>query len=1176
MAQLNDLLVLGNSSLVGDVNTAGTFSGKYDIKNLNLTNSKQYYPLFVDGSSGSRDIQAHEYFYLWEGSSSDNRMYLSVGSHKDGHLHKGGLTIHDGKKNCYANIVPTDAGLNAVRTFYLPDTGGTFYTTANKPSPSDIGAAASNHGTHVSYGTSATAIGSSASAGSASTVSRSDHVHSAATLTIQGNGTTLTNGSYNGSSAKTVNITPGNIGAMPARPICIELSGSADGKLNEGFIDFHFNNSDEDYTSRIIEDALGQLNINNVTFKDGVITGGSVPWARLTNVPSSFTPASHTHTYIESLGNYTFDSSTLPNSFAYGVSTGFVNSNSGFGNYGSVLTVRSYTGGGGSLQLYAPYSPTYGGTHLKARFGNYDVSSGNSWTDLKEIPWLDEVLVKTTYEYSKQINIVNDGKKVCLGKFPMGDSGVEIEISMTTSTPYHGTLVFAAQNVTASSDGSAAVAKVYGDQSNSLASLIKYHRESNTNKYAFYLDVPSWGKVALRVKGMSLAGAPTNVGDTIASIPSGATKTPTSVYYTHPTHTAKSSGLYKITVDASGHVSAAAAVAKADITGLGISASDHKHAAGDITSGTLPITRGGTGATTAINARVNLISIGSNPITKVADDTVAKWGAYGPGATAFYSATGQLTDQPSQWGFIQNIMTTTGSELHQIWATQASGDMYHRGGNASGWSGTWRKFLDSTNYNTYSPTLTGGGASGTWGISITGNAATATSASKLTTNAGGTTTPVYFSGGVPNACTMITRGAWHGGLTTVGSDGVMEVGKYIDFHAEKTGTSDYDVRITAATTGLTISGTTSGTFKGSLDGNASTATQAKITNTALPTGSNTATYYSVFASDVSTGNRDLRGNTNIYYWENASSVYMCAGGSSVMGGITLQAGNGKYSNIVPASDSTGNYTFTLPKVSANSTFYTTGNKPTCSDIGAATSSHTHSNYVTTNTAQTISALKTISAGLKVSGRTDNSGDDEGIVVGWNTSNDYAGVTLGATSGHRSVFYLTKSSAPFWRYGTSDGEKYDLYHPGKGGTIATTDDVAGKANSSHTHSYLPLAGGNMTGHIYLTGANESSSSANSSQLVFGTSSNNHIVLSSNKGALVINPSTSSTSPQIVLYLSQQSSFPNGINAGTGGVTTTAAVNAGTYVKAPKLVTTCYGTSAPSGDPGQNGVLYFQII
>ena len=38
--------------------------------------------------------------------------------------------------------------------------------------------------------------------------------------------------------------------------------------------------------------------------------------------------------------------------------------------------------------------------------------------------------------------------------------------------------------------------------------------------------------------------------------------------YSHPTYTSKTSGLYKITVDATGHVSATAAVAKADLTGI--------------------------------------------------------------------------------------------------------------------------------------------------------------------------------------------------------------------------------------------------------------------------------------------------------------------------------------------------------------------------------------------------------------------------------------------------------------------------------------------------------------------------------------------------------------------------------------------------------------------------------
>lgn len=41
--------------------------------------------------------------------------------------------------------------------------------------------------------------------------------------------------------------------------------------------------------------------------------------------------------------------------------------------------------------------------------------------------------------------------------------------------------------------------------------------------------------------------------------------------YTHPTYSTKPSGLYKVTVDSQGHVSAASLVTKSDITSLGIS-----------------------------------------------------------------------------------------------------------------------------------------------------------------------------------------------------------------------------------------------------------------------------------------------------------------------------------------------------------------------------------------------------------------------------------------------------------------------------------------------------------------------------------------------------------------------------------------------------------------------------
>ena len=67
--------------------------------------------------------------------------------------------------------------------------GGTAKTV--NITPASIGAAAASHGTHVTYGTSAPKANGTASAGSANSVSRSDHVHPLQT-TVSGNAGTAT------------------------------------------------------------------------------------------------------------------------------------------------------------------------------------------------------------------------------------------------------------------------------------------------------------------------------------------------------------------------------------------------------------------------------------------------------------------------------------------------------------------------------------------------------------------------------------------------------------------------------------------------------------------------------------------------------------------------------------------------------------------------------------------------------------------------------------------------------------------------------------------------------------------------------------------------------------------------------------------------------------------------
>lgn len=84
-----------------------------------------------------------------------------------------------------------------------------------------------------------------------------------------------------------------------------------------------------------------------------------------------------------------------------------------------------------------------------------------------------------------------------------------------------------------------------------------------------------------------------------------------------------------------------------------------------------------------------------------------------------------------------------------------------------------------------------------------------------------------------------------------------------------------------------------------------------------------------------------------------------------------------------------------------------------------------------------------------------------------------------------------------------------------------------------------SGGNISSHIYLTGSKVSSSTGNTTQLVFGTPDENHIAISSNSKALVLNPTTTATTNQIVLYLDQPSKFPGGIQANLTGTASNAS-------------------------------------
>ena len=110
----------------------------------------------------------------------------------------------------------------------------------------------------------------------------------------------------------------------------------------------------------------------------------------------------------------------------------------------------------------------------------------------------------------------------------------------------------------------------------------------------------------------------------------------------------------------------------------------------------------------------------------------------------------------------------------------AANEMLFYTSNGSGYTSAWTRVLTHRNYTNYTVTKTGGGASGTWGISITGNAATAnrilshtisdTLANKTTPgylyHAGGSNSVKDKPSGVDafGVFTMQTASGWYGQL----------------------------------------------------------------------------------------------------------------------------------------------------------------------------------------------------------------------------------------------------------------------------------------------------------------------------------------------------------------------------------------------------------------------------
>lgn len=339
---------------------------------------------------------------------------------------------------------------------------------------------------------------------------------------------------------------------------------------------------------------------------------------------------------------------------------------------------------------------------------------------------LNGKLDKLTYEWNKSYNAGGTAGYLLIGSFPMYDTNVTIDIDATTSTTYHGTVVIATQNVSETSIGSSKTVTVYGDPTGAISDAIRVVWTSGSRNYNVYFVPSTWSKNLIHIRA---------IGNYLENIDESKICT----QFTTGTAPTTTSGItivnaLKSNFAASSHTHSYAA-------------SSHNHAASNITSGTLssdrlptvPIAKGGTGATTAAGALTNL------GLTATAAEL-----NYCDGVTSNIQT--QLNGKAASSHTHSDYLSIAGGSLNGN--LDIGGNLLMNtnkvilGGAALQYSSNTlsvsKAYSDSPAASITCPTFIG---------ALSGNATTATTATKLGSNAGSATQPVYFSGGKPVACT---------------------------------------------------------------------------------------------------------------------------------------------------------------------------------------------------------------------------------------------------------------------------------------------------------------------------------------------------------------------------------------------------------------------------------------
>ena len=287
-------------------------------------------------------------------------------------------------------------------------------------------------------------------------------------------------------------------------------------------------------------------------------------------------------------------------------------------------------------------------------------------------------------------------------------------------------------------------------------------------------------------------------------------------------------------------------------------------------SGTWGISITGNSATVSTLATLGTgISYNTDRTVKISNG-LAIYGAYNGGAN-------------SPWTYdlaAQFIRDSRGFEFSASWhAPSATLAFRTLRDCCDNWS-SWVTMLSSSNYNSYSPTLTGGGASGTWSINITGNAGYASSAGNADT------VDNFHASQSTVANNIVVRdgnGYIFGNYINMTDDGNPGGGTSISSFITKQG-DNYYRSVSPTNAMVSIRGVASGSWGINVTGTAGSETLATVTGR----GASTSTAVS-FNNVVSVTSSSI----GMDWWRDGSGTYMeFYGTSTATRKLRLQGSDG--------------------------------------------------------------------------------------------------------------------------------------------------------------------------------------------------------------------------------------------------------------------------------------------